>query len=108
MRFKVDGKVYDYDESRLLLPEARMLQAATRLTVGQWQRGLNEGDCDAYAALVWLCERRAGRDIRLDEVDNINIASFEVLDEDDPADPEVPTAAADDAAETTSPATATA
>lgn len=83
MKISVDGKTYNYDPGKLMLSEARQLQAATGQTLVQWQRGLNDLDADSVAGLVWLLRKREGEpELQFGEVE-FDLGSFEAS-EDDP------------------------
>lgn len=84
MKISVDGTTYEYDPGKLMLSEARQLQAATGQTLAQWQRGLTELDADSVAGLVWLLRRRAGENgLQYADVE-FDLGSFEANDDADP------------------------
>lgn len=92
MKLSVDGQVYDFDQDTLMASEAWAVQEATGLNMKRWQKSLAEMDTPALIALVWLLRRRNGeRDLAFADVD-FNLASLEVLDDEEPADPPVPAA----------------
>lgn len=95
----IDGQAFDYDPTRMLNTEAIALQKVTGMRMQEWTTLLTEGDAFALTGLVWLLWRRAGREVSFDEVE-FDIGSIS-LEEDEPEAeaPEVPTEAAEVAAE---------
>lgn len=62
-------EVIAFDETRLMLSEARAVQKASGYHPDDWFDGLKKGAPDAVAAVVWLALRRAGVEITYDDVD---------------------------------------
>lgn len=91
IKVTVDGTEYEFDRDRLMLKEALAIKSYTNLTVTEWQKGLQEFDPMAVAALVWLLKKRAGEDVRFSDVD-CNLASFAAIDDEAEADPTAATA----------------
>ncbi len=54
---------------KMTLAEAFALKQAMGLTPQEFLRGQADMDPSAIQALIWLCRRRAGENIRPDEVD---------------------------------------
>jgi len=90
----VDGQVFDYDPSKMLNTEAIALQKVTGMRIADWTKALTEGDAYALTGLVWLLWRRNGREVAFDDVE-FDIGSLDLQDDEPPAEPEVPTGAAD-------------
>jgi len=88
----VDGQVFDYDPSKMLNTEAIALQKVTGMRMPEWTKSLSEGDAYALTGLVWLLWRRNGREVAFDDVE-FDIGSIDLQD-DEAAEPEVPTSAA--------------
>ncbi|MEW2250391.1 hypothetical protein AB0907_23990 [Streptomyces sp. NPDC006975] len=83
IRVTVQGTVYDFDENHLLIAEAREMKTLTGLTPPKWGIGVEEGDPDAVAALVYMAKKRAGETLRFSDLDSLDFAdiNLEVLDE---------------------------
>lgn len=92
MKISVDGTTYDFDQSRLMLSEARLIERNTGMTIPRWQKALDEFNSDALAGLVLLLRRRAGETELLYEDVEFDVASIEIHD-DEPAPPHPPAAA---------------
>ena len=98
LRFTQGGTQYGFDPDTITVFEAIELKKLTGYTVPAWSEAMGVMDAEAFRALVWFARKRAGDlppgrysefDFPLLEVAN----SFEV--DDDEADPEDPTPAAD-------------
>ena len=79
-RFKADGREFEFDTDRLLNVECIAIEKATRLTVDQWQAGLNSGSAVAITALVWVLRKRQEPTLRYEDV-AFPMSSFEPLPE---------------------------
>lgn len=103
IKLTVEGIVYEVDDGRMLIAEARELKKLTGLSVPKFWEGVNEVDADAVAGLVFLAKRRAGETLRFSDLDSLDIADVRlepVEDEEDaeqggqqaaaPADPTPP------------------
>ena len=87
MKIKVDGKVYEYDRTRLLYSEFAFVQKKTGLKLLAWQAALDEWDAEALAGLVYILRRRAGEPVEWDGLE-FDLASLEIVpDEDEVAEP---------------------
>lgn len=86
IKLTVEGVVYEYDGDRLLLAEARELKAYTGFTPGKWGVGIDEGDPDALAFLIYLSKKRAGETLRFSDLDTLNYADIEMESIDPVAD----------------------
>lgn len=104
MKITIDGQVYDYDPARMLNTEAIGLQKVTGMRMAEWTTALQEGDAFALTGLVWLLWRRNGREVSFDDVE-FDIGALDLEDDEKPEDPNVPTAAADEAAPEQTPET---
>jgi hypothetical protein len=85
MKVTVDGQVYDYDPTRLMLTEAIEVQEKTGLNLKRWQAGLEQMDAFAVKALVYLLKKRAGETPDWATLD-FDLAGLEIED-DSPPDP---------------------
>ena len=105
MQIKVAGEVYDFDDTKLSVKEARTIKELTGLGISQWGEGIRDGDPDALVAMIYLAKKRSGEAVRwrdLDDLDLMNEVDFINDDEGDQADDsdgdepaEVPTPAAE-------------
>ena len=94
MKISVDGTSYDFDQGRLMLSEARLIEKNTGMTIPRWQKALDEFNSDALAGLVLLLRRRAGEtELQFEDVE-FDVASL-TIDDDAPAAPPHPPEAAD-------------
>lgn len=90
IKLTVEGVVYEFDQEKLLIGEAREMKTLTRLSPRRWGDGVEEGDPDAVAITIYLAKKRAGETLRFSELDSLDYADIqlEVLDEAAPADGE--------------------
>lgn len=91
INFKLDGQDYEFDESKMIVAEAREIKKHAGLGLIAFGQGLREGDPDALVALMFLAKRRAGIACRWKDFDNVDLNSIEILpdgltDEDDDAE----------------------
>jgi hypothetical protein len=86
VKVTVDGQVYEYDPSRLMLTEAIEVQEKTGLNLKRWQAGLEEMDAFAVKALVYLLKKRAGETPDWATLD-FDLASLDIDDEPPPDPP---------------------
>lgn len=85
MRFKVEGREYHFDGSKLLVTEAVAIKKATGMPPIEWLDACDQADPLAFQALVWLCRHREGEtSLRFEDVE-FDLMTVEYLDE--PADP---------------------
>lgn len=78
IKLTVEGIDYEFDGDRLLLAEARELKTHTGLTPGKWGVGIDEGDPDAIAFLIYLAKKRSGESLRFSDLDNIDYADIQM------------------------------
>jgi hypothetical protein len=91
MRFKIEGKEYEFDQDRLLVREARELKAQTGMGLRTFSEGLQNGDPDAIVGMLYMSKRRAGEAVKWNDFDELNLAEMEIIDEDaDKADEGTP------------------
>lgn len=86
MKFKIDDKVYEFDESRLLVREARELKHYTGMGLKQFGEGLQGGDADAIVGMLYLARRRAGEAVQWSDFDEYNIADLEMIEDEEEKD----------------------
>ena len=70
LKVTYDGTTYDYEQGSLMYQEAKVFQAVTHMTVGQWQGKLGDGDVEGFAALLWLVKQRAGERLTFDDMES--------------------------------------
>ena len=92
MKFRLDGQMYDFDESTISIKEAMQIKVATGLDIPELMDGLGSGNPFAFASMVWLAKLRDGetgpdgKPLKFDDLD-FNILDFEP----EQAEPPVPT-----------------
>jgi hypothetical protein len=80
-------EIIDFDETKLLLSEARKLQKASGFHPSDFIDGLKKGNVDALAAVVWLALSRSGVTTEYDALDFDMSKLEEVPEEGKAADP---------------------
>lgn len=78
IKLTVQGVLYEFDNERLLLAEAREMKTLTGLTPPRWSVALDEGDADAVAALIFMAKKRAGETLRFSDLDTLDYADIEM------------------------------
>jgi hypothetical protein len=84
MKFKLDGRSYEFDETRLLVREARELKHHTGMGLRQFGAGLQEGDPDSIVGMLYLCRRRAGEAVKWNDFDELNLTDLQVIPDEEP------------------------
>lgn len=80
------GVTRDYDETRLTVPEARLIKARTGCNPPQFWQAIAEMDADAMLTLWAVASIRDGQPFDIDaEADQFNILGLDV-DVDEPED----------------------
>jgi hypothetical protein len=87
LKISVDGKDYEYNQSKLMASEASMVQRYLGRTVQEWTKGLDAGDVDCITALVWLIYKRDGQTVAFKDVD-YDLGSFDMVELDAEAEEE--------------------
>jgi hypothetical protein len=75
LHIDVDGKHWQYEQGSLMYQESKVFQAVTKMTVGQWENGLQGGDIEALAALWWLTRQREGERLKFEDME-FNVQDF--------------------------------
>ncbi|WP_406168880.1 hypothetical protein [Streptomyces sp. NBC_00996] len=78
IKLTVEGLVYEFDQERLLLAEARELKTFTGLTPPRWAAGIDEQDPDSVQGLIYLAKKRAGETLRWSDLDQLDFADIEL------------------------------
>lgn len=78
IKLTVEGVDYEFDDKRMLVAEAREIKTLTGLTVPKLFAGVEEGDADAIASLVFLAKKRAGEALRFSELDSLDLADVDL------------------------------
>ncbi|MFJ9114482.1 hypothetical protein ACIRJO_02920 [Streptomyces sp. NPDC102394] len=88
LKLTVEGVVYEYDDGRLLLAEAREVKTFTGMSVPRWSAGIDEADVDAIQMLIYLAKKRNGETLRFSDLESIDFADIELdrVDEEDQAE----------------------
>ena len=94
MKFRIEGEDYDFDDSTLTVKEARVIKKHTGMGLRSFAEASKDGDPDAIVAIVYLSKRRANEAVRWEDLDNLDLAKMETIDEtvkqDEPEDADVP------------------
>lgn len=89
LRFRASGYEYEYDETSMLVSEARLIKKHAGFGLTGFSEGLRAGDPDALVAMLFLAKRRSGVACRWQDFDNFDLNTIEVLtdtDEDEDED----------------------
>jgi len=84
-----DGRVYRFDEKKMLNTEAMALQNATGFTLRELLTRFKTGDVEGLTAYIWLAMRRAGEQVKYSEVE-FDILQVKWEHEIDPTDEVMP------------------
>lgn len=79
LRFRVEGQEYEYDETRMLVSEARLIKKNAGFGLTGFSEGLRNGDPDALVAMLYLAKRRSGVACRWQDFDNLDLNTIEVI-----------------------------
>lgn len=79
IRFKMDGQEYEFDETKMLVHEARLIKEHAKLGLLGFGQGLREGDPDAIVALLFLAKRRAGIACRWKDFDGVDLNAVDII-----------------------------
>lgn len=82
MRFKIDGKPYDFDEETLTNKELMRVERETGLTTVALLDGANRLSMIALTAVVWMIRLRTEPALQFDDVE-FAVGSLELLDDGD-------------------------
>lgn len=81
MQFKIEGRTYEFDESRLTVAEARVIKKHAGLGLAEFGDGIRRGDPDAIVSMLFIAKRRAGEAVRWQDFDEFNLADIDMGDE---------------------------
>lgn len=81
MKFKLDGRVIEFDETKMLVREARELKHYTGLGLRAFGNALKDGDPDAIVGMLYLAKRRAGMPCQWGDFDDLDIATLDMVTE---------------------------
>lgn len=84
MKFKLEGVEYEFDETKLLVREARELKHYTGMGLKSFGAGLQEGDADALVGMFYLAKRRAGEAVKWADFDELNLAALDMSEVQEP------------------------
>jgi hypothetical protein len=69
VRFRIGGKPYGYDEDKLMLSSAVLIEEHIGGTLHDWQQALLDGSAKAYQALGWFVIHGGDPDVPIGNVD---------------------------------------
>jgi hypothetical protein len=81
MRFKLDGKVLEFDEDTVTNKELIHLERELGLTVRGLMEGVNAGSMVAITGMVWMARRRTEPALAFDDIE-FSLGGFEIMDDD--------------------------
>jgi hypothetical protein len=88
MKFRIEGDDYEFQEDTLTVAEARLIKKHTGMGLKSFVEGSKDGDPDSLAAVVFLAKRRAGEAVRWQDLDSLDLAKLEAIDETIAEEPE--------------------
>lgn len=92
MKFSIgDGPEYEFDETTLLVSEARLIKAHAGMGLKAFGEALEGGDPDALAAMLLIARRRAGEAVRWEDLGSVDLGKLNVVDENTEGESEDPT-----------------
>jgi hypothetical protein len=83
LKFTIEGRTYDYDETSMPVKEARLIKKHTGFGIVTMANGLREGDPDALVAMIFLAKRRAGEVVRWQDLDDLDLSKLVIVPGDD-------------------------
>lgn len=83
LRFRAGDQEYDYDETSMLVSEARIIKKHAGFGLTGFAEGLRNGDPDALVAMLFLAKRRSGVACRWQDFDHFDLNTIEVLSSSD-------------------------
>lgn len=86
MRFKIEGREYEWDNTRLTVEEAMEFQDHAHIGVNELNPALIRGNPYATVTLVYLAKKRAGEAVRWQDLKGLDLATYEVLAEESAED----------------------
>ena len=76
-----EGETFEWDDSSLMLSEAREIKKWLKVNPPDWLEMLASDDPDASTALLCILNRRAGRDVRFSDLDgDLKTLTFKLKD----------------------------
>lgn len=88
MRFRTerDGKWFEFDQDRLLVKEARMLEELTGMGLQEFGQGLQRGKVDSIVFMIFLSHKREGLPVQWRDFDELDLAALEIEQEETEAE----------------------
>lgn len=89
LKFIVEDREYHYD-GKLSVRDARFIHEKSGVGLNGFNRALLiDGNPDVIAAMIYLLKRRAGEAVQDKDIQDLDLATFNILsDEDEPASTE--------------------
>lgn len=84
MKFKHDGRMYEFDENVLTVGEAKVLYKLTGLGMVELGDAMEKGNPFAFAGIIYLAKKRAGEVLRFEDLDDVNFSDIEFEEEELP------------------------
>lgn len=94
MKIIINDETYDFDPQSMTNIEAMALERAVGMTMGEWQKALQDGSTTALTGIVWLAMRRRDPGVKFSDV-TFAFGALRVEDDEDEA-PVDPTDAAEE------------
>jgi hypothetical protein len=87
----INGEFHEFDRNHKPMAEMLALEEATGLSYGEWEAGLDRGSARSLAALAWLVWRRAGREVKFEDITSgaveLNLGSLTIEPDEQPPGP---------------------
>jgi len=85
VKFRVDGKPYEFDDDSLTFDEAELLEEHAGLTMAEFQPALAATKIRAIRAMVLIAKRRAGEQIEWADLGSMDLVelSLSLIEEND-------------------------
>jgi hypothetical protein len=85
VKFKVDGKLYTFDDDSLTFDEAELMEECAGLTMAEFQPALAATKIRAIRAMVMIAKRRAGEQVEWADLGSMDLVelSMSLIEEND-------------------------
>lgn len=92
----IGDKEYEFEDDKLLVKDARLIKKLTGMGLKSFSEGIKDGDPDALCAMVFLAKRKAGEAVQWKDLDELDLATIQSLDDENEEEEEGDKAASAD------------